>query len=77
MTEIGTPSSESETSCLDSPYSSSEFEGDNNHELDGGLEPHLYEPMQDTTDTQESCSGDEENLERLSNLNWYIFFVIQ
>ena len=77
MTEIGSPSSESETSCLDLSYSSSEFDGDNSHELDGGLEPYLYEPMQDTTDTQESYSDDEENLERLSNLNWYIFFVIQ
>ena len=41
--------------------------------MNGGLEPYLYESLQDTIDTQESCSSDVENLERLSNLNWYIF----
>ena len=64
MTEIGSPSSESETSCLDLSYSSSEFEGDNSHELGRWLRT-----IPDTTDTQDS--DDEENL------NWYIFFVIQ
>ena len=68
--------SDSETSCLD--LYSSEFEDDNNSNYDDrlndGMERYLYEPMEDTISngSNNNDRSEEENLERVSNLSWYI-----
>ena len=79
MTEVleQESASDSEASCFDLSYSSSKFESDNdgnNDRLDGGIQPYLYEPMKDTTSSgnNENDRPEEENLERLSNLSWYV-----
>ena len=78
-----TSASDSETSCLDLSYSSSEFEsvndGNNDNRLDIGIQPYLYEPMEDTTSSDnENDRPEEKNLKRLSNLSWYIslYFIL-
>ena len=71
--------SNSETSCLDFSCSSSEFKDDNSSNyddrLDGGIQPYLYEPMEDTISNSRNNNdrSEEENLEKLSNLCWYIW----
>ena len=69
--------SDSETSCLDLSYYL-EFKDDNNSNyddsLDGGRQPYLYETMEDiiSNGSNDNDRSVEKNLERLSNLSWYV-----
>ena len=77
MEDQANSSSESDTSCLDLSYSSSEFE----NQLDSadflnesGITPYLYEPEESSEASNDDGSGSSEEEEyeneRLSNLNW-------
>ena len=75
MEDQANSSSESDTSCLNLSYSSSDFE----NELDSaglsqesGVKPYCFEPEDPSGETSDGSSGDseEEGNERLSNLDW-------
>ena len=77
MEDQANSSLESDTSCLDLSYSSSEFE----EQLDSadflnesGITPYLYEPEGSSKASNDGGSGSSEEEEyeneRLSNLNW-------